>query len=86
MTELGPVGFLRTVVYIVVIYYLAKFLFRWWLKRKLNDHQQKMNSSVNEQEANHMRQEEGHVSIKTSSKSKSSSSDSGEYIDYEEIN
>lgn len=87
MTELGPVGFLKTILYIAAFYYVGKFLFKWWIKRKITSHAQKMNSSVNQNEADHMRNAEGHVSIKQEPKSKPSSStqNSGDYVDFEEV-
>jgi len=87
MTTLGPVGLLKTILYIVVFYYLGKFLFKWWLKRKITSHTQQMNSSVNETEADYMRKAEGHVSIKQepTTKSTKSPTDSGDFVDFEEV-
>jgi len=88
MTTLGPVGLLKTILYIVAFYYLGKFLFKWWLKRKITSHSQQMNSTVNENEADYMRKAEGHVSIKQEPKAQNSDKkpgDSGDYVDFEEV-
>jgi hypothetical protein len=90
MIELGPAGFLKTILYIVAFYYVGKFLFKWWLKRKITSHAQKMNSSVNQTEADYMRKAEGHVSIKEERKKNpnsgsENSGDSADYVDFEEV-
>ena len=84
ITFLGPINFLRTILWLVVFYYAAKFLFKWWLKRKISAHAEALKNSVSEQEANAQREQEGRVSIKKNS-SKDQSSDQGEYVDYEEV-
>ena len=37
---LGP-GLLRTILVVVLIYYGSKFLFKWWLKRKMDAPEEK---------------------------------------------
>ena len=85
--ELGPVGLLRTILWIVAFYYIGKFLFRWWLKKKLNDHTRKMNGSVDSDQADYIRKEQGQVRIKQNktNSNKRDSVDTGEYVDYEEV-
>jgi hypothetical protein len=87
MTELGPAGFLKTVLYLVAFYYLGKFLFKWWLKRKINSHAQKMNSTVDQDQAERIKKDEGHVSIKRKQDQTNSkgSQSSGDYVDFEEV-
>ena len=88
ITELGPVGFLRTILWVVAFYYIGKFLFRWWIKKKLNDHARKMNDSVDPNQADNIRKEQGHVRIKPNkadSNGNKNGGDSGEYVDYEEV-
>ena len=87
IVELGIPNFIRYLFWIAVIYYGSKYLFKWWLKRKINSHAQKMNSTVGQSEADHMRKEAGHVSIKTKQPKKSSggAASSGDYVDFEEV-
>lgn len=86
MIELGPMNLLRTIVTIALIYYGIKFLFRWWLKRKVSAAVKQQQNMMSEQEANYQRQETGKVHIKQERSSTTShSSSGGEYVDYEEV-
>lgn len=80
---LGP-GLLRTIVVLVAIYYGSKFLFRWWLKRKVENAVKQREQTMSEQEASQKKQTEGSVHIK-SNQSAAKSSAGGEYVDYEEV-
>ena len=64
MIELGLPNVLRTIITIAVIYYGAKFLLRWWLKRKVEAAVKQQQQTVSEFEASHKRQETGQVHIK----------------------
>jgi hypothetical protein len=87
LTELGLPNFIRTIFWIVAFYYGAKFLFKWWLKRKISSHTQHMNSSVDQTEAEYRKKAEGHVSIKQEPKSSATPGKSSDtdYVDFEEV-
>ena len=85
MSELYIPAFLNTILWLLAFYYGSKFLFKWWLKRKINQHVKNGNASVNDEQAQNMRQEQGRVSIKKEQKPSSSSGGKGDYIDYEEV-
>ena len=85
MIELGAVNFLRTILTIVLIYYAVKFLFRWWLKRKVASAVKQKENSVTEQEADFQRHDKGKVHINQDKPSSSHTSSGGEYVDYEEV-
>ena len=84
-TELGLIGLLKTLFYLIVFYQIGKFLFKWWLKRKVESHAEKMQNSMDEQQAAQAKRQEGHVSIKQPQQHKQSSGNSGEYVDFEEV-
>ena len=84
MVELGYVNLLRTILIIVLVYYVSRFLLRWWIKRKVADMHKRQQNSVSEEEANFKRNEKGKVHIKQT-KSSGRESSSGDYIDYEEV-
>ena len=85
MIELGFVNLLRTVLTLVIIYYVVRFLLRWWIKRKVSALHKERQNSVSEEEATFKRNEKGKVHIKTNQSSSKSTSSSGEYVDYEEV-
>ncbi len=85
MTELYIPAFLNTILWLLAFYYGSKFLFKWWLKRKINQAVKNGNASVNDQQAESMRQEKGRVSIKKEQKPSANSGSKGDYIDYEEV-
>jgi len=85
MIELGFVNFLRTILIIGLVYYVARFFLRWWIKRKVSTLHKQQQNSVSEQEATFKRHEKGKVHIKTNQSSSKSTSSSGEYVDYEEV-
>lgn len=84
MYELGPGGFLRTILVLALIWYGSKFLLRWWLKNKVASAMKERERSVSEEEAAFKSKDTGKVHIK-SEKTSSTSSSGGEYVDYEEV-
>lgn len=85
MIELGFVNLLRTVLTVAIIYYVARFLLRWWIKRKVSTLHKQQQNSVSEEEAKFKRNEQGKVHIKKSTSSSESPSSGGDYVDFEEI-
>lgn len=83
--ELGPGTFLRTILIIVAIYYVSKFLVKWWLRNKLKQAAKNRDNFVSEQEAFHKKNDAGKVHITNQQSQSSSSSSGGDYIDFEEV-
>ncbi len=82
---LGP-GLLRTIIVLVLFYYGSKFLFRWWLKRKIDAARREERRTMSEQEASFKRNETGKVHIRQERTSSSThNSSGGEYVEYEEV-
>jgi len=86
------VGFLRTVLFILIFYYLFKFIGRYLLpfllKKGVENMQKKQHDEFN-RHSEQQRKREGEVTIKQDQKSKSSTDESkpdSEYVDFEEIN
>ena len=80
MVELGYVNLLRTILIIVLVYYVSRFLLRWWIKRKVADMHKRQQNSVSEEEASFKRNDKGKVHIKQK-KSSGHESSGGEYVD-----
>lgn len=81
-------GLLKTILYLVLFYYLSKFLMRRWLNKKIKEHTDFRQNSVSEQEAAQRKNQEGKVTIKGSGSGNTNgghSSDEGEFVDYEEV-
>lgn len=81
---LSPVGFLKTVGFIVVGYYILKFvgrlLFPVLVKKAVNNMQARQGNYQREQKR------EGEVTIETKqSQQRKANSNDGEYVDFEEI-
>lgn len=85
MVELGLPNLLRTIITIALIYYGVKFLFRWWLKRKVSAAVKQQQNTMSEHEASYKRQEKGRVNVKQEKSSDSTQSSGGEYVDFEEV-
>lgn len=83
--ELGPQNFLRTILIIVAIYYVSKFLLKLWVRSKVKQATSARENFVSEQEASHKQQETGKVHIKSQSNQSSHQSSGGEYVDFEEV-
>ena len=84
-------GFFRTILLIVIIYYLIKIVMRYllpvifgsYMNRKMND----FSNQFNKQQQTHNTRKEGEVIVDDNSYSKGKKrKDRGEYIEYEEIN
>ncbi|MCG7501434.1 DUF4834 family protein [Tenacibaculum sp. Mcav3-52] len=89
LNEAGPVNFLKTILIILLVYYVIKFLaklFGPYLIKKAVDKVQKKAAQQyrNQQQASDV--EVGKTVIdKKPSNSKESNNSVGEYVDYEEI-
>ncbi|MCX6181988.1 MAG: DUF4834 domain-containing protein [Bacteroidetes bacterium] len=86
MVLLSITGLVKTIVYILVIYYGLKFLVRYVFPMLLKNYvdnkvgeMKKQQNAVYEQEVEQLKKQKGKVTI-----SKDPSKD-GEYVDYEEI-
>ena len=80
------IGLLKTIIFLMVVYYISKFVIRIWLKNKIADTMKQQQNSMDENEAAYKKQEKGKVTIKKdNSATGSSSSASGDYVDYEEV-
>ncbi len=82
-------GLLRTIFFIIIFYYIFKLIGRYILPyflaskiNKMTSAQQQKNDFINQQ-----KKQEGKVTIQQSHPhEKKTSSDLGEYVDFEEIN
>jgi len=83
--ELGPQNFLRTILIIVAIYYVSKFLLKFWVRSKVKQATSARENYVSEQEASHKQGEAGKVHINNKTDDSGHQSSGGEYIDYEEV-
>ena len=83
--ELGPGTFLRTILIIVAVYYVSKFLVKWWVRTKVKQAVQNRENFVSEQEASHKQDTTGKVHITNQQDQSSSPSSGGDYIDFEEV-
>ncbi len=82
------IGLLRTVLLLVVIYYLFRFIGKLVLPILLSKYVSKMtNPNFKQQQYSEtVKNDEGKVTIqKTATHNKMTSSDMGEYVDYEEV-
>lgn len=89
INEAGPVTFLRTILTIVVIYYVLKFLVKlfapYLLKKAVDKVQKKAAEQYNNQQQNSDVEEGKTVIDKKPQTSKQSNNSVGEYVDFEEI-
>ena len=89
MQEAGPMNFLRTILVILLIYYVLKFLTKlfapYLMKKMVHKMQEKAQSQQRGyQQKSHVN--EGETSIdKKPSGSKQGNSTVGEYVDFEEV-
>lgn len=86
------VGFFRTLLFIVIFYYLFRFVGRYLLpfllKRGVENMQKKQEDQFNRY-SEEQKKKEGEVTIKHNQKPHNSTTESGidsEYVDFEEIN
>ncbi len=80
-------GLLRTLLIIIVIYYVLKFIGRLAFPHLMNRFMQKMEDKMREQQGYSKKEETkiGETVIDKKPKNKTSNNDVGEYVDYEEI-
>lgn len=83
--ELGPINFFRTILIIVAIYYVSKFLIKWWVRSKIKQATETRENFVSEQEASYKKNDTGKVHITNQQSQSSKSSSGGDYIDFEEV-
>lgn len=87
INEAGPVNFLRTVLIIILVYYVLKFLVKlfapYLLKKAVDKVQQKAQQQYNQQEP--IVDEGKTVVDKKPQSTKESNNSVGEYVDFEEI-
>lgn len=86
---------LRTIAIIVLVYYGFKLLTRYvfpflltrWVNKKMGQFQNQSQQQFRdaEQAKQFAKEHEGEVKIKTTKKTTPSSSNDGEYVDYEEV-
>lgn len=82
---MGLVGFFRTVLILLAIYYTYKFLTRYVFPLMLKNYINKVNN--NQKSKNEFQRDEGDITIRYRKKQdKKVDKDKGEYVDYEEIN
>ncbi len=82
---MGLVGFFRTVLILLAVYYTYKFLTKYVFPLMLKNYINKV--SRKQQRENAFQREEGDVTIQYGRKNnKKVDKDKGEYIDYEEVN
>ncbi|WP_363321639.1 DUF4834 family protein [Plebeiibacterium sediminum] len=82
------IGLLRTFLFLIIIYYLFRFIGRLVLPTLLSKYVNKMTNPnfQKQQYSEGVRNDEGKVTIKqTAPHKKMTSSDLGEYVDYEEV-
>ena len=87
INEAGPVNFLRTVLIIILVFYVLKFLVKlfapYLLKKAVDKVQQKAQQQYNQQEPI---VDEGKTIVdKKPQSTKESNNSVGEYVDFEEI-
>ena len=87
INEAGPMNFLRTVLVIILVYYVLKFLVKlfapYLLKKAVDKVQQKAQQQYNQQEPI---VDEGKTIVdKKPQSTKESNNSVGEYVDFEEI-
>jgi len=80
-------GLLRTILIIVIVYYVLKFISKYllpiFLKQAIHKTQDRMNNQSKKE--NYEDAKVGETSVEYAPKNKSSNNNVGEYIDYEEV-
>lgn len=87
------VGFFRTVMVLIIVYYVLKYIskllmpyFLRYMARKAGEKMQEKMGRQQQYYTENEQQEPGKVTIKTDPKrGNSSSTDAGEYVDFEEV-
>ncbi len=89
MQEAGPMNFFRTIIIIVLIYYIFKFLAKLFAPYLMKKMVHKMQEKAQNQQQNQRQQpnvKEGETSIdKKPLKTNQSNNTVGEYVDYEDL-
>lgn len=89
MQEAGPMNFLRTILIIIVIYYILKFLtklFAPYLMKKMVNKMQEKAQAQQASRKQYSNVKEGETIIdKKPRESNQSNNSVGEYVDYEEV-
>jgi len=87
MDKIRFMGLLRTILIIIIVYYVLKFVSKYILpiilKKAVNKVQKDMNSQFENE--NHKSTKIGETSVDYAPKNNSSNNNVGEYIDYEEL-
>jgi len=81
------IGFLRTVVVVLIIFYAVRLITRFVLpllfQKTIKDMQAKMNQQMRDQQRQGKR--EGEVTIERNQNQNNRNSQTGEYVDFEEV-
>ena len=81
------IGFLRTVVVILIIFYAVRLITRFVVpllfQKTIKDMQAKMNQQMRDQQRQGKR--EGEVTIERNQNQNNRNSQTGEYVDFEEV-
>lgn len=88
INEAGPMNFLRTILIIILVYYVLKFLVKlfapYLLKKAVDKVQKKATQQYNDQQESTV--DEGKTVVdKKPQTTKQSNNSVGEYVDFEEI-
>lgn len=78
-------GLLKTILFLLVVYYISKFLLRLWIRSKISEHSKRMQNSANHKEVHQQKVNKGKVTVHTKEQNSDGNHSSGEYVDYEEI-
>jgi hypothetical protein len=89
MQQAGPMNFFRTIIVILLIYYIFKFLAKlfapYLMKKMVNKMQEKAQGKHQHQHSNSNVKEGETIIDKKPVKSNQSNNSVGEYVDYEEV-
>lgn len=88
MQQADLMGFFKTILIILLIYYGLKFIMRLAFPVMVKKFMGKMEQKVKQQQQSHTSQQQGKVgetTIDSAPRTKKSNKDVGEYVDYEEI-
>lgn len=89
MQEAGLMNFLRTILIILLIYYISKFILRLAFPVMMNKFMKNVERKFQEQQGYHtnknQNQKVGETTIDKAPNAKKGNNEVGEYIDFEEI-
>ncbi len=81
------VGFFKTVIILLIIFYgarlITRFLLPFFLQKTIKDMQNKMQQQMRDQQRQHKK--EGEVTLEANQRNRNDGSQKGEYIDFEEV-